>query len=183
VYKVDGPQPGAVAGIVLGSVAAFVLIILLLFFLSGNAPSWTITGENEEIAVVRRDDRSSRGHRRSRRSGRSERIEVRERSPRVRTTIVEETRRGDGRRPPSIVSERIVDSRRGSLGPPPIRRVDGDDIVEVIEEGSSIGDMPPRRDRRRRSSGYRSVDPHRYAGGNYPQVRVSRSSSRRRRYS
>jgi hypothetical protein len=174
VYKVDGPAPGAVAGIVLGSIAGFILLILLIFFLSGNAPSWTITGERQDIAVVqRRDDRSSRGERRrSRRSDRSERGEMRERSPRVRTTIVEETRRGD-RRAPSIVSERIVDSRRGSRGPPPIRRVDGDDIVEVFEEGSSIGDMPPRRDnRRRRSSGYRSVDPHKYAGGDYPQVRI-----------
>jgi len=157
VYKVDGPQPGAVAGIVLGSVAGFILIILLLFFLSGNTPSWTITGENQEIAVVRREDPgpSSRGNRRSRRSSRSERIEIRERSPRTRTTIVEESGRG-GRRAPSMVSERIVaDSRRGSRGPPPIRRVDGDDVIEVIEEGSSIVDPPPRRDRRRRSSGYR----------------------------
>lgn len=178
VYKVDGPAPGAVAGIVLGSVAGFILIIILLFFLSGNvSPSWTITGENEQI--VRRDGPSSRGHRRSRRSDRSGGVEVRERSPRVRTTIVEETRR-DSRRPPSIVSERIVmDSRRGSRGPPPIRRVDGDDIVEVIEEGSSIADMPPRRDRRRRSSGYRSVDPNKFAGGDYQQIRIKRSRSGR----
>jgi hypothetical protein len=160
VYKIDGPQGGAVAGIVLGSVAGFILIVILIFFLTGNAGNsadWTITGENQNIAVVRRDDgpRSSRDNRRSRRSGsRSERIvETRERSPRVRTTIVEE-RRGD-RRQPSIVSERIaMDSRMGSRGPPPIRRVDGDDIVEVIEEGSSIGPPSPRRDRRRRSSGY-----------------------------
>jgi hypothetical protein len=179
VYKLDGPQPAAVAGIVLGSVAGFILIILLLFFLSGNTPSWTITGENQEIAVVRREDGgpSSRGHRRSRGS-RSERVEVRERSPRVRTAIVEETTRRESRRPPSIVSERIVmDSRRGSRGPPPIRRVDGDDIVEVIEEGSSIGDAPPRRDRRRRSSGYRSVDPHRFAGGDYPRIVVEKRGS------
>jgi hypothetical protein len=175
VYKIDGPQPAAVAGIVLGSVAGFLLLIILIFFLSGNTPSFTITGETEEI--VRRDDRS-RSNRRSRRSDRSERIEVGERNPRVRTTIVEETRRGD-RRAPSIVSEMIVDDRRSSR-PPPIRRVDGDDIVEVIEEGSSIGDMPPRRDsRRRRSSGYRSVDPNLFAGGDYSQVRVERSSSGR----
>ena len=184
VYKIDGPAPGAVAGIVLGSVAGFILIIILLFFLSGNSPNWTITGENQEIAVVRRaDDRSTYGARtrRSRRSDRSERIEIRERerSPRVRTTIVEETRRPSAR-PQSIVSE----SRRSSRPPPVIRRVDGDDIVEVIEEGSSIGDMPPRRDqRRRRSSGaYRSVDPGKFAGGGYPQVRVERRGSRGGRY-
>lgn len=51
------------------------------------------------------------------------------------------------------------------------RRVDGDDIVEVIEEHSDIG--PPRRQHRaRRSSGYRSVDPELYAGGDYPQHKV-----------
>jgi hypothetical protein len=37
----------------------------------------------------------------------------------------------------------------------PERRVDGDDIVEVIEEHSSIGDAPPPRRKSRRSSGYR----------------------------
>lgn len=157
VYKIDGPQGGAVAGIVLGSVAGFLLIVLLIYFLTNgnaNSASFTITGENQEIAAAPRDNgaRSSRDNRRSRRSGsRSDRIvETRERSPRVRTTIVEERRRQ-----PSIVSERIMlDSRRGSRGPPPIRRVDGDDIVEVIEEGSSIGPPSPRRDRRSRGSGY-----------------------------
>lgn len=76
----------------------------------------------------------------------------------------------------SSVSERIVEERRVSRGPSPMRRVDGDDIVEVIEEGSSIVDVqspPPRRDRRRRNSGgYRSVDPNQYAGGDYPQRSV-----------
>lgn len=107
-------------------------------------------------------------------------METRERSPRVRTTIVEETRRAPRRASGSVRSERIVDeriveeSRRGSR-PPPIRRVDGDDIVEVIEDESSIGDAPPRRDRRRRESGgYRSVDPNRFAGGDYPQRKVAR---------
>jgi len=161
-YKVDGPQPSAVAGIVLGSVCGFLLLVMLIYFLtqgnSNNSNNLTITGQREEI--VRRD-KSPGARRRSQRSSRSERIETRERSPRpMRTTIVEETRRAP-RRSASIRSERIVDeriveesSRRGSR-PPSIRRVDGDDIVEVIEEGSSIGDPPPRRDRRRRSSGYR----------------------------
>lgn len=38
--------------------------------------------------------------------------------------------------------------------PPPERRVEGDDIVEVIEEHDSI-DVPPPRRKSRRSSGYR----------------------------
>lgn len=39
----------------------------------------------------------------------------------------------------------------------PERRVDGDDIVEVIEEHSSVGPAPPRRggNRRRSSAAYR----------------------------
>jgi hypothetical protein len=56
----------------------------------------------------------------------------------------------------------IVDER-------PERRVEGDDVVEVIEEHSSVG--APRR-KSRRNSGYRSVDPEFYAGGGYPQRAV-----------
>ena len=37
----------------------------------------------------------------------------------------------------------------------PERRVDGDDIVEVIEEHSSVDEPAPRRGKSRRESGYR----------------------------
>lgn len=47
------------------------------------------------------------------------------------------------------------------------RRVPGDDIVEVIEEHSDI--RPPRRERSRRNSGYRSVDPEIYSEDDYSQ--------------
>ena len=54
-----------------------------------------------------------------------------------------------------------------------------DDIVEVIEDHSP----PPRRSksgRGRPASGYRSVEPDRFAGGNRPveEVYVKRSSRR-----
>ena len=49
------------------------------------------------------------------------------------------------------------------------RRVEGGDVVEVIEEHT-----PPRRKKGHRSSGYRSVDPNAYAGGDFPQHSVRR---------
>lgn len=118
-YNFSGPAPGTVVGIVLGSVAGFLLLVWLLFSLTqmsgGNA---AIAGE-EEI-VVRRPRRGSH----SGRSRRSTRTEVREysRSPRRSgggrsTVIVEE------RRPPRARSVLVED-----------RRVPGDDVVEVIEE-------------------------------------------------
>jgi len=186
-YRVDGPGTGAVVGITLGSVAGFLLLLLLFYYLSN--PTAFVVGGREEVVVTARPRSRSPGRRRSHRSTRSEIREVRResRSPRPQRIIVEE-RRETVRppRPPSVVidiDERIVEERRGSRGPPPIRRVDGDDIVEVIEEGSSIN-SPPRRDRRRRrSSGYRQVDPELYAGGDYPQRPVGGSRGGSRRYS
>lgn len=46
-----------------------------------------------------------------------------------------------------------------------IRRVPGDDVVEVIEEHSSVA--PRRKSSRRASGGYRSVDPLLHGGGKY----------------
>ena len=96
----------------------------------------------EEEVIVRRE-----------RSHRSRRSEIREisRSPRPARIVVEERQ---ARTVPVVVED------RGS-------RRDGDDVVEVIEEHT-----PPRRKKGHRSSGYRSVDPNAYAGGNYPQHSV-----------
>jgi hypothetical protein len=84
--------------------------------------------------------------------------------------------------PPRVDSSRvretvIVEESR------PERRVDGDDIIEVVEEHSSIGAPPPRRKSRKSSGyrsvqpdpdagGYRSIDPELFAGGDYPQRHV-----------
>ena len=55
-------------------------------------------------------------------------------------------------REPSRIRETVlVDEMRPSHTE---RRVDGDDIVEVIEEHSSVGVPPPKR-KGRKSSGYR----------------------------
>jgi len=125
----SGPAPGTVVGIVLGSVAAFILLIWLFSALSGN-----MGGGGEEEIVVRRE--------RSPRSKRSRRSEMASRSP---------------ARPERVIrQERII--RDTSRGPPRSafvvqeeRRVDGDDMVEVIEENSSVA---PRR-KSKRNSGYR----------------------------
>ena len=55
------------------------------------------------------------------------------------------------------------------------RRVDGDDVVEVIEEQSVSTAEPPRR----KKSGYRTVDPNQYGGGNYPQREIYDSDRRK----
>lgn len=143
----SGPAPGTVAGIVLGSVAGFLLIAWLLLTVVNLGGRSAIAGE-EEIVVRERPPRSPR----SRRSRRNSRHEIREvsRSPRPHHIIVEEHRTSVPPPPPSQPRPRsrsvLVEERISAE-----RRVDGDDIVEVIEEHS-----PPRRHRSRRdSSGYR----------------------------
>ena len=184
-YQIQGPPPGTVVGIVLGSVCAFLLVFLLMWALtSGTVFSTDSSVSAEEEVVIRRrggpPSRSSQ--RRSRRS-----VSVRE---------VRQVSRSPSRPGRTIVDERIERVRERSIPPPPPRsvsivgerreiireerRVDGDNMVEVSEERSDILSPPPRRrdsDRRRsvrRSSGYRSVDPNQYAGGNYPQRPISK---------
>ncbi|KAF2102338.1 hypothetical protein NA57DRAFT_73770 [Rhizodiscina lignyota] len=173
-----GPAPGTVVGIVLGSVAGFVLVIWLLWTLANYGGRGGVTAES--IQVVR-EGRSRSPHSHSRRSRRSHHrtvTEVRERSrsplppPRNETIIVEERRSAP---PPMERETSIVEERRTEP------RVEGDDIVEVIEEGSlsvSPG-PPPRRDgsRRSRRSGFRQVDPNQFGGGDYPQQRIRRDRS------
>ncbi|KAH8696981.1 hypothetical protein GQ44DRAFT_733481 [Phaeosphaeriaceae sp. PMI808] len=123
-YNLSGPTPGTVVGIVLGSVAAFLLIVWLLYTITngggmGGAGRTTAMAGQEEIVVRRR--RNSHGGGRSRVSRR----EVREvsKSPRRssgRSQVIVDERRGP--RPRSI----IVEDRH--------HRVPNDDIVEVIEE-------------------------------------------------
>jgi hypothetical protein len=143
-----------------------------------------IEGDVEEV-VVRRRSRSPRSsHRRSRRSTSIREVRQVSRSPRPSRTIVEERIVRDAP-PPPRPSEIIVEERRETVREPE-RRVEGDDIVEVIEEHSDMRSpvSPPRVSRResdrrrsRRSGGYRSVDPNLYAGGNYPQHPIRRRDS------
>jgi len=131
----DGPAPGTVIGIVLGSVAAFILLIWLFSALSGNMGGG---GAADEEIVVRRE--------RSPRSKRSRRSEMASRSPARPERVIRQERiiRDTSRGPPRsgfVVQEDIRTERR----------VEGDDMVEVIEENSSVA---PRR-KSKRNSGYR----------------------------
>jgi hypothetical protein len=120
-YNLSGPAPGTVVGIVLGSVAGFLLIVWLLMSLTqggGRGAGTTTTMAGEEEIVVRKR-RNSHGNR-SRRSAHT--MHEQSRSPRLsgtRSQIVVDERRAP--RPRSI----LVEERR---------RVPNDDVVEVIEE-------------------------------------------------
>jgi hypothetical protein len=184
----SGPAPGAVVGIVLGSVLGFIFLIWLLWILSnGSSFIRTNRDEEEEVVVSRHRNTRSSDHRRS--SRRTE-MSQKPRSPRRDRVYRQERITRDFPAParsPGVSRVRgetiFVDETRQE------RRVDGDDVVEVIEEHSSVGGgAPPRRKSKRASSGYRSVsnfqsppqppggfrtvDPDLYAGGYYPQQGV-----------
>ncbi|MCJ1477479.1 hypothetical protein MMC13_006151 [Lambiella insularis] len=144
-----GPDPGTIVGITLGSVAGFLLILWLLYscFNMGTGGMGNAAIVAEEV-VSRRSvsprPRRARPPPRTRSVSRSEMSEVR--SP----------PRREQRRETVIIEE----TRR------PVERED--DIVEVIEEHSP----PPRRVRSQRVSGYRTVDPDAYGGGERPLRKV-----------
>ncbi|KAK4548827.1 hypothetical protein LTR36_008600 [Oleoguttula mirabilis] len=162
----SGPAPGAVVGIVLGSVCGFLLLIWLFWSLS-NGSTFMRSTQDEEVSVVRRRSRSPRSRRSSRRT------EMTSRSPARRERVIRQERIVRDINPPRAPS-RIRETVIVDDLPLPERRVDGDDIVEVIEEHSSIGGAPPPRRKSRRESGYRSVNPDLFAGGDYPQHAVRR---------
>ncbi|KAK5124399.1 hypothetical protein LTR85_001616 [Meristemomyces frigidus] len=161
----SGPSPGTVVGIVLGSVVGFLLLIWLFWSLSNSSGSLLRTSTYEEAdAVVRRRSRSPRSRRSSRRT------EMTSRSPARRERVIRQERIVRDINPPRAPS-RIRETVIVDDLPLPERRVDGDDIVEVIEEHS---DAPPPRRKSKRASGYRSVDADLFAGGDYPQHPVRR---------
>lgn len=147
----DGPAPGAVAGIVLGSVAGFLFIVWLLWLISnGGGVLRSSTYTEDDVVVSRRRSRSPG----TRRSHRSQRTEMTSRSPRRERVIRQERIVRDRSAPPPRETSRLRESV--NFDERPERRVDGDDIVEVIEEHSSVGVPPPRRSKGgRKSSGYR----------------------------
>ncbi|GAD98106.1 conserved hypothetical protein [Paecilomyces variotii No. 5] len=134
-----GPSPGVVAGIILGSVGGFLLLLYIIY----TAVAWNnnrLTIAEEDIVV-----RRSPSHRRRSR----EVVEVvRSRSP-----------------PRSRHNDRIVVDES-------VTTQTEDDVVEVIEEASSV-EPAPRRSRRSGGS-YRAVDPYAYGGGDAPPRRVRR---------
>lgn len=178
-----GPAPGAVVGIVLGSVVGFLFLIWLFWVLSnGNSFIRANRDEEENVVVSRRRSRS-RSPQRPKRARRSE-MQTKPRSPR-RDRVYRSERITRDFPPPQREASRSRVRESVIVDEPPMRerRVDGDDIVEVIEEHSSTG-APPRRKSRRGSGyrsvvppeaappmpgGYRPIDPNLYAGGGYAQ--------------
>lgn len=145
----SGPSPGTVVGATLGAVAGFLLLVWLFSTLSIRRRGVIV---DEEIVREREPRRRSR---------RSEMRSV-SRTPRPERVIrTERIVRDTSRAPPVAMAraEFIIDERSE-------RRVEGDDVVEVIEEVSSVG--PPRKKSSRRSGSYRSVAPGLYAGGDFP---------------
>lgn len=149
----DGPTPGSVAGIVIGSVFGFLIILWLLYtcFNMGGLPGGG-GGEVVEEEIVRHRSRSPRRSR-----SRSETIEITK-----------------SRSPPRQPRERIVveETRRVSRTPEPEPEEPIDDIVEVIEEHSPSPTPPSQRPSRRPSGGYRTVDPGAFGGGGRSMRRV-----------
>lgn len=151
----NSPAPGVVAGIVLGSVAGFLLLIYFTYTIftlgrGGFRRNETIIEEE----VIRRRSRSPRRSR-----SRSEVLEVRtpprRESRRETVTEIRETIS----RPRS---RSVVSSSHG-----------GEDIVEVIEEHSPA--PPPRRKPSNRVSGsFRTIDPLEPGGGSAPRRSIRR---------
>jgi hypothetical protein len=144
----DGPAPGSVAGIVIGAVGGFLLVLWLLYTCF-NMRGGLGRGEVVEEEIIRRRSRSPRRSR-----SHSETIEItKSRSPpRRERIVVEETRRVSR---PAPEPEDLVD-----------------DIVEVIEEHSDLSPPPPSRRASKRTSGYRNVDPGEFGGGGRPMRKV-----------
>ena len=146
-----GPEPGVVAGIVLGSVAGFLLLLAFIYWCIniGQGPRMveegSVGGGSASVVSWHSRHRSTprRHHRRSKHSPRHEKVEIRRERERVIPVpgghddqiIVEEFRsRSRERSRPRTVSR----------GPPPPRSVlsDGEDMI-VVEEDRT----PPRRRR------------------------------------
>ncbi|KAI1365476.1 hypothetical protein F5Y08DRAFT_173944 [Xylaria arbuscula] len=147
-----GPEPGVVAGIVLGSVAGFLLLLAFIYWCIniGQGPRMveegSVGGASASVVSWHSRQRSTprKHHRRSRHSPRHEKIEIRRERERVIPVpgggpddqiVVEEfqTRSRERSRPRTV-----------SRGPPPPRSVlsDGEDMI-VVEEDRT----PPRRRR------------------------------------
>jgi len=146
-----GPAPGTVAGVTIGAIAGFLLLlyaILTAFRLVGNNSGGTVI---EEEIIHRRSRSPPRPRRRSRSVSASQMSEVR--SPPRRTRPAEVIVEERVQRDPSIV-------------------VEEDDIVEVIEEHSP--ERRPARRETKRNSGFRTVDPTEFGGGRAPTRKVGR---------
>lgn len=182
-----GPDPGTVVGITLGSVGGFLLLLWLVYTcLQIGGRGDTVSSYGTASVVTRKSRRRhSRHHPRSP-SRRRETIEIRTSRPppppTERVVVEERTERRSSQAPPPMPAP-PPPMPMPMPTPPPRMVTDDEDEVVVIEEHT-----PPRRashkskSRRRRSSsarresGYRDVDPDRFAGGDASFRDVRRSS-------
>ncbi|KAI2469390.1 hypothetical protein F4781DRAFT_431437 [Annulohypoxylon bovei var. microspora] len=199
----SGPSPGAVVGIVLGSIAGFVLLLWLIYWCVNLGGASAVDVESGSVgaggssSVVSYRSRP-RAHRHSRHTH-SNANNSRSYSPRRRTKETIEITRRDVRRdvsppprsphPDQIVvmeehgrsqSSRSRSTSVSRVRPP--RRPEGyDDEIVVEEEHTPPRRRDSRRSYRRRSSERRSGDQYRFSGGEGPPRDMSRrrSSSRR----
>ncbi|KAJ2896679.1 hypothetical protein MKZ38_005303 [Zalerion maritima] len=192
----SSPSPGAIVGIVLGSIAGFLLFLWLVHLCIhfGKPPiifEGTIASRSGTSVVTshrhsrRSKSPSSRSHsrRRSRRKSgghRRETVEI------LRTTSHPQTGQP---RAPSVIE--VVENRRRSTSRPVVVPLDPsetatetqttttDDIIVVepplVARRHSQRNSGHSHRHHRRSSGYRGVHPERFAGGNEPVREVRRS--------
>ena len=190
----SSPDPGAVAGITLGSVAGFILILWLVYSCinMGNPPSSAESTVGTASVVVERKRRRRSHHHSSDSGSGTETVEIRRTTetsrvardgPHVATgaIIVEEDTRSRSRSPERIVVEGVV---RGSREHRHSRRHshrhsrhhshdDGPRVVEVeppaegsVDEVVVIEEhSPPRRARRRSTSAVRMRSVERRSSG------------------
>lgn len=191
-HSPNGPDSGTVAGIVLGSVAGFLVVIWLIYTCInlGNS-SGAVVEEGSVGSVVTRKSRRHRHahHHHHHHSPRRETVEIRtsERERVVEPPIIVPP-------PPPSVERIVVEEERirtrgppmPTPPPPPPPMMDDDDEVVVIEEHSPPRRRESRQHRRRsserRSGGYRDIDPYQYAGGDghVRSINRHRSNSHRR---
>lgn len=141
----SSPAPGAIAGITLGAVGGFVLILFLVLLILRQYTGRSIV--EKEIIETHHHHRGSRRSRSRSSRGRTQMSE------RQRVKVRQETRieRSVSRPAPESV---VVEEQ-------------DDDVVEVIEEHS------PERPQRKKS-GYRTVDPAEFGGGSDPRRKLGR---------
>lgn len=182
----DGPDAGEVVGITLGAVGGFLLLLWLVYTcLSIGNRQDTLSSYGTASVVTRKSRRRHSKHHHRSPSRRRETVEVRTSrtvppvvEPPPERIVMEETIRRSSGPPPGPPPPPMA-------APPPPRFVpvdDDEDEVVVIEEHSP----PPRRHKTkshrrrsssaRRESGFREVDPDRFAGGDAPLRDVRRSS-------
>lgn len=181
-----GPQPGAIVGIMLGSIAGFILCLYILLFSFQFYGGRRKTVVEEEVIVHRRDRSRSRSRHTvmTERPPSPPRAAPPRRSSRRETIVIEERVHVPPRRPSEPPAPHR--SRTPSLDEVIVEEEESvtEEIVEVIEEESSISShrpppkkpSPPRSPARRESrrSGYRTVDPAEFGGGDAPMRRVKK---------